>query len=156
VAVRRIKRTRRGFDVRLPGAERDLLRGLPEQLDTLLSEGGADDPVMRRLYPSAHLDDEAASAEFAEVTRDDLTDGRRRALAEMSRTLDERTLTEDELLAWLAVINDLRLVLGVRLAVSEESVPSDFEGDEDASASYALYAYLSYLEEEVVDALAEG
>jgi hypothetical protein len=74
----------------------------------------------------------------------------------MSRTLDERTLTEDELLAWLAVINDLRLVLGVRLAVSEESVPSDFEGDEEASASYALYAYLSYLEEEVVDALAGG
>jgi uncharacterized protein DUF2017 len=156
VAVRRIKRTRRGFDVRLPGPERDLLRSLPEQLGALLTDGEPDDPVMRRLYPAAHLDDEAASAEFADVTRDDLTEGRRRALAEMSRTLDERTLTEDELLAWLAVINDLRLVLGVRLAVSEDTVPGDFEGDEEASASYALYAYLSYLEEEVVAALAAG
>ena len=156
MAVRRIKRTRRGFDVRLPGSERDLLRGLPEQLDTLLAEGRPDDPVMRRLYPAAHLDDEAASAEFAEVTRDDLTDGRRRALTEMSRTLDERTLAEDEMLSWLAVINDLRLVLGVRLAVTEETVPADFEGEEEASASYALYAYLSYLEEEIVAALAAG
>jgi hypothetical protein len=37
--------------------------------------------------------------------------------------------------------------------VTEESTAADFAGDEETSASYALYAYLSYLEEEMVEAL---
>ena len=68
-------------------------------------------------------------------------------------TLDAKTLTEEEVADWLAVMNDARLALGVRLSVSEETVPSDFQGDETAMASYALYAFLSYLVEEIVDAL---
>jgi len=68
-------------------------------------------------------------------------------------TLDASALTEDELQSWLAVVNDMRLVIGVRLAVTEETAPSDYEGDEETMAAYALYAYLSYLEEEIVAAL---
>jgi uncharacterized protein DUF2017 len=153
VALRRIKRTRRGFDLRLPTQERDVLRTLPDQLRALLDEGDRDDPAVRRLYPSAHLDDEAASAEFDTIVRDDLTEQRRNALDEMARTIDASSVSEDELLAWLAVVNDLRLVLGVRLAVTEDTKPTEFSGDDEASASYALYAYLSYLEEEMVEAL---
>jgi hypothetical protein len=154
VASRRIKRSRRGFDVRLPRPERDVLRTLPEQLRDLLADGDREDPAVRRLFPSAYLDDAAASEEFDSVVRDDLADERRRSLDEMQRTLDASSLSEEELLAWLAVVNDLRLVLGVRLAVTEESTPADFAADEETSASYALYAYLSYLEEEMVEALA--
>jgi uncharacterized protein DUF2017 len=153
VALRRIKRTRRGFDLRLPTQERDVLRTLPDQLRALLDEGDRDDPAVRRLYPSAHLDDEAASAEFDTIVRDDLTEQRRNALDEMARTIGASSVSEDELLAWLAVVNDLRLVLGVRLAVTEDTKPTEFSGDDEASASYALYAYLSYLEEEMVEAL---
>ena len=153
MALRRIKRTRRGFELRLPAAERDVLRTLPSQLRTLLDAGEREDPAMRRLFPAAHLDDAAAAEEFDGFVRDDLTEQRRRSIDEMTRTLDAPTLTEDELLAWLGVVNDLRLVLGVRLAVTEETTPGDFEGDDEAAATYALYAYLSYLEEEVVDAL---
>ena len=151
--ARRIRRGRRGFDVRLPAAERDVLRSLPEQLGALLDEGDRDDPAMRRLHPPAHLDDPEATAEFDGFVRDDLTEQRRKALAEMARTVDARSLSEDELLAWLAVVNDLRLVLGVRLAVTEETVPGDFAESGDAAGSYALYAYLSFFEEEMVEAL---
>jgi len=154
MASRRIKRSRRGFDVRLPRPERDVLRTLPEQLRDLLDDGDREDPAVRRLFPSAYLDDAAASEEFDSVVRDDLADERRRSLDEMQRTLDASSLSEEELLAWLAVVNDLRLVLGVRLAVTEESTSADFAADEETSASYALYAYLSYLEEEMVEALA--
>ena len=153
MAVRRIKRTRRGFDVRIPSDERDVLRTLPEQMRALLGEGEREDPVMQRLYPSAYLDDEGAADEFAHATRDDLTRERLDALDAFERTLDAKTLTEDELAGWLSVLNDARLVLGVRLAVTEETVPRDFEGDETAMASYALYVFLSYLVEEIVDAL---
>ena len=65
----------------------------------------------------------------------------------------EKMLTADELGVWLAVLNDARLILGVRLAVTEETVPSDFRDDDTAMASYALYAFLSYLVEEIVEAL---
>jgi len=153
VPARRIKRTRRGFDVRLPEEERGVLRTLPDQMRALLDEGDRDDPVMRRLYPSAHLDDEAASAEFDAVTRDDLTDERRRSLDELIRTIDAPTGSAAGEFPYSQAVNDVRLVLGVRLAVTEETAPHDFDGDETAAASYALYAYLSYLEEEIVDAL---
>jgi hypothetical protein len=119
----------------------------------VLGEGEREDPVMKRLYPSAYLDDESAAAEFDTAVRDDLTRERLDALDGFERTVDAKTLTDDELAGWLAVLNDARLVLGVRLSVTEETVPSDFRGDETAMASYALYAFLSYLVEEIVDAL---
>ena len=153
MAVRRIKRTRRGFEVRIPTEERDVLRTLPEQVRALLDEGDRDDPAMKRLYPSAYLDDEGAAAEFDSAVRDDLTRQRLEAVEGFERTLDAKTLTADELGVWLAVLNDARLILGVRLAVTEETVPSDFRDDDTAMASYALYAFLSYLVEEIVEAL---
>jgi Domain of unknown function (DUF2017) len=156
VALRRIKRSRRGFDLRLPPREREILRTLPDQLRALLDEGDRRDPAVERLFPSAYLDDAAASTDFDDIVRNDLTEDRRRALDEMVRTLDAPSVTEDELLAWLGVVNDLRLVLGVRLAVTEETTRADFSADDEASGSYALYAYLSYLEEEMVEALSSG
>jgi hypothetical protein len=156
--ARRIRRSRRGgFELRIPRPERDVLRTLPPQLRTLLAEGDpTEDPAMRRLYPSAYLDDPESSAEFDGFVRDDLTSQRVTAVDTMERTIDAEVVTEEELSAWLGSINDLRLVLGVRLAVTEESTPKDFAEDEDDAASFALYAYLAYLEDEIVQALSKG
>ena len=66
----------------------------------------------------------------------------------------ERTveLTEEEAAAWLGVLNDLRLALGVRLDITE-----DFDGDVDAADPRApalrLLSYLGWLEEQLLDAL---
>jgi hypothetical protein len=158
VAGRRVKRSGPDrFELRIPAGERDVLRTLPGQLRALVVGGDArEDPALRRLYPAAYLDDPTAAAEFDGVVRDDLTEQRLAAIDTMTRTLDERRLNREEVEAWLAAINDLRLVLGVRLAVTEESEPRDFAGDEDDEASFALYAYLSMLEEEIVEALSRG
>jgi len=142
-----------GFDLRIPRSERNVLRGLPDQLRLLLDEGDAEDPALQRLHPSAYPDDPVAAAEFDGLVRDDLTEQRMKAIETMSRTIDSDHLDEEEVVAWLAAINDLRLVLGIRLAVTEESEPEDFEGDEGTHGSYALYAYLSVLEEDIVEAL---
>jgi hypothetical protein len=157
-AGRRVKRTRRGsFELRIPDDERDVLRTLPGQLRELIAEGDPlEDPVMRRLYPAAYLDDPEAAAEFDGFVRDDLTAQRVAATETMERTIDARSLSEDELAAWLGSINDLRLVLGVRLNVTEESEPQDFAGEPEREASFGLYAYLSYLEDEIVRALSGG
>jgi hypothetical protein len=142
-----------GFDLRIPRSERNVLRALPDQLRRLLDEGDTEDPALRRLYPSAYLDDPVAAAEFDGFVRDDLTEQRMKAIEIMARTIDSAHLDEEEVLAWLAAVNDLRLVLGVRLAVTEESEPEDFEGDEETRGSYAVYSYLSILEEDIVEAL---
>jgi hypothetical protein len=142
-----------GFDLRIPRSERNVLRGLPDQLRLLLDEGDAEDPALQRLHPSAYPDDPVAAAEFDGFVRDDLTEQRMKAIETMSRTIDSEHLDEEEVVAWLAAINDLRLVLGIRLAVTEESEPEDFEGDEGTHGSYALYAYLSMFEEDIVEAL---
>ncbi len=157
MAFGRVKRTRKGFQLRFPAAEREVLRKLPGQLRELMQQDDASsDPAMKRLFPPAYLDDEEAAAEFARVVRDDLLAQRMVAIETMERTLDADRLTEDELVAWLAAINDLRLVLGVRLAVTEESTVADYTGDEEAESTYAVYRYLSYVEEDVVEALSAG
>jgi hypothetical protein len=158
VIGRRVKRSGKDrFDIRIPKAERDVLRALPGQLRALIQDGDArQDPALRRLYPAAYLDDPTAAAEFDDVVRDELTEQRLAAIDTMTRTLDASRLRAREVEAWLAAINDLRLVLGVRLAVTEETEPEDFAGSEEDEASFALYAYLSVLEEEIVEALSRA
>ena len=152
---RRIKRSRRGaFEVRLPAEEREILATLPRQLrELIVGRDVLSDPALRRLYPSAYLDDPAAAAEFDGFVRDDLTARRMAAIDTMERTIEADRLSEEEVEAWLGAINDLRLVLGVRLGVTEESEPHDFAGDPEREASFSLYSYLSFLEAEIVDAL---
>lgn len=156
MAFGRVKRTRKGFALRIPPAERDVLRTLPGQLRGLLTEGAATtDPVVRRLFPSAYPDEPERAAEFDAMVRDDLVAQRMQAIDVMERTIDAERLSEDELVAWLSAINDLRLVLGTRLDVTEEMTELDVGvAPEDPRAQmFALYAYLSYLEEDVVGAL---
>lgn len=150
-----VRRSRRGggFDIRISGRERDVLATVPETLRAVLASGDAGDPVARRLFPSAYLDDEAASREFDDVVRDDLMERRLEAIATFERTVRADHVTEDELIDWLAALNDVRLVLGVRLAVTEESTSADFAGEDETETAFELYRYLSYLEENVVEAL---
>jgi hypothetical protein len=149
-----VKRSRRGgFDLRIPQPEREVLTTLPGTLRALLLSGDGDDPALERLYPRAVTDDEEASAEFDAIVHDDLLQQRLAAIDTMERTLQAEHLTEDELVAWLAALNDLRLVLGVRLAVSEKVTDADYAGDPEVEGAYELYRYLSYLEEHVVAAL---
>jgi hypothetical protein len=152
--IARVKRMRRGgFALRIPPPERELLSAVPAMLRSLLEADEREDVAMRRLFPSAYLDDRAAADEFDASVRDDLLEERRSAIDTMERTLRADRLSEEELTAWLGAVNDVRLVLGVRLAVTEESGPDDFEADPDAARAYGLYLYLSSLEEEVVHAL---
>ncbi|HEU4354505.1 MAG TPA: DUF2017 family protein [Actinomycetota bacterium] len=158
MAFGRVKRTAKGdFRIRLPDAERELLRTLPQQLRDLLTTGDPTDAALQRLFPAPTRDDEAMNAEYERLTRGDLLEERLAALDTMERTLEADRLTEDELIAWLAAINDLRLVLGVRLDVTEETTVEDFAGlpdDDPAVQMYTVYSYLTFLEDHVVGVLA--
>jgi Domain of unknown function (DUF2017) len=151
----RVKRVRGGrFALRITGAERDVLRSLPAQLRQLMTgqDAGAN-PDLRRLFPTAYPDDPEKAAEYDAMVRDDLVAERLAAIDVMERTIESDRLSEEELLAWLSSINDLRLVLGTRLDVAEDLSELDVTPDDPRAESLALYAYLSLLEEDAVSAL---
>lgn len=146
---RGIKPRRDGtFAVRLPTEERDVLAALPGQLRDALAAG---EPTLYRLFPPAH-DDEEANAEYARLVGAGLLEGKLLALAELERTAYDETLGEDALGAWLGALESLRLVLGTQLDVTEESYARLDVADPDAPR-LALYQWLSWLQEEIVQAL---
>jgi hypothetical protein len=151
--TRRIKRTRSGvFELRLSPEERDVLRGLPAQMRDAL-ELGNNDPAVARLNPSACLDDAEVDAEYQQMMAGDLNTGRLQALDAFEATVDATRLDEDEALAWMRAINDVRLLLGTRLDVSEDPGKRHVDADDPRAPGFALYDYLSLLTQELVEAL---
>jgi hypothetical protein len=144
-----VRRTRKGdFEVKLPDAERDVLRSLPGQLRELLA---SDDPSVFRLFPSAYPDDPEREAEYSQLVRHELVEHHLASLDTLEQTLDETRLTEEQLLAWLGATNDLRLVLGTRLDVSEDM--AEIPDDDPRAPAFAVYGYLTWLQEQLVEAI---
>jgi hypothetical protein len=148
--------------VRLAQDEVAVLRGLPDQLRGVLDEG-EDEPVNQRLFPPAYLEvaDVERDAEYRRLMRDDLVNEKLANLDLVTGTLARGSssvrrwtveLTDEEATAWLGVLNDLRLALGVRLDITE-----DFDGEVDDTDPRApalrLLSYLGWLEEQLLDAL---
>ena len=157
-----------GFEVVLEPGEAAVLTRLCEELTTLLStddgEPEAGDPVLERLFPRAYLDptEEHAESDWQRLVHGDLLDGRRRALATVEGTLAgaevrrgrfELTLSEEQALDWLAVINDARLALGTRLEVTEDLDLSGLDPDDPDTAPFAVYWWLGVMEERLIDVL---
>lgn len=153
---RRIRRTKSGmFAVNLPAEERELLSDLPAQLRQLL---GSDDPEatasLRRLFPTAYNLDPDKDEEFHQLMREDLV-ASKLARAELLETTAAATeLTEAQLLSWMGAINDIRLVLGTRLDVSEGD--DELDADHPLAGHFGLYHYLGFLLENVIRALSSG
>ena len=153
----RVRRERNGYAIRLPDVERALLTHLPEQLTSVLTGLTADDEIpagLERLFPHAHATDRAAEAEYVDANRDELIAARRSSLEIIARTASADHVSDDDADAWLGAINSLRLALGSRLEVSEDP-PSVDESDPEY-ADWICYQYLSYLESELVEAMAEA
>jgi len=112
------------------------------------------DPVLGRLYPPAIPTDPVASAAFAKLVRESLEDVRRERIAVVEDTLDARVLDDARAGAWLGVLNDLRLVLGTQLDVTQVSESEELEDDDPEAPRKAVYAYLGWLEWQLVEVLA--
>ena len=151
---RRIQRDRKGgYRLRLPGEERMLLRSLPDQLRDVLR---SDDPDLHRLFPPAYAEDAEAEDEYRRLMRTELLEGKLAALRVVEETADADHLTQEQLEAWVGAIESLRLYLGTVLDVSEDAAAIGLRpGDPDAPAM-ALYGYLSWLQEQAVEALSAG
>lgn len=160
---RRIRRAKSGagFDIRLPDAERELLASLPTELVQLLDESAGDpdalkrDPALARLFPDAYTAvDTGFNDEYRRLMTDDLRDRHRISLETLAAGARSTRIDTEELHAWMTALNQLRLVLGTQLDVTEDLNPNDIESDHPNAHAYALYSYLSWLQEQAVAALA--
>ncbi len=150
---RRIKRSRKGgIDLRLPEDEREFLRSLPSEMRELLE--ARDDLAVGRLFPDAYPDDLERQAEYRLLAHTELMDSHLAALATLEESVDAQHLTEEQAAAWMRAINDVRLVLGVRLEVTEEGHERPTSLDDPRVPAFAAYDYLSILQGELVEALA--
>jgi hypothetical protein len=149
----RIRRVRGGtIRIDLPDHERELLQRVLPQLRELLTADESDERT-RRLFPVAFPDDTEAEGEYQRYMHSELVTSRLSALDAVESTVTAKELTEEQAVAWMQSINSVRLVLGSLLDVSEELELDNLPADHPQIETYALYAYLSMLLGELVDAL---
>jgi len=154
-------RTRAGdYKLRLDPDERALLSTLPDQLQALLEAGGPDAGAaglgMVRLFPPAYLEERELDAEYHRLMRDELVRRRLEAVGMVRETINAERLTDAQLNAWVRVLNDVRLVLGTLLDVSEDSDPLDVDPDAEDAPQRLAYVVLSNFVADAVEALSGG
>jgi hypothetical protein len=122
-----------------------------------------EDPVLARLFPDAYADDPDAAGDFRRYTEPGLRARKHAdvtlALAALDRPPEgrrrERVLSQEESLAWLGALNDLRLALGTRIGVTEQWVEqlAALDDGDPRALLLAIYDWLSWLQETLVRAL---
>ena len=142
------------FGWNLAKNERDVLTHVAKDFRALLAaETPSSDPSLQRLFPPARIDDPIEELEYERKIGDSLLSAKLEQLTILERCVGSRVLSEEDVLACMRAVNDLRLVLGTRLDVREDSDPSEFAGDPERRSTFELYAYLSWLLESLIDAM---
>lgn len=162
-------------------SERDVLINLTGQLIEILAEridmahsdplaqmvgitghdSPPDDEVLLRLLPNAYADPVDAS-EFRRYTESDLRKKKsQHAMVVRSQFMEMENgsvlLDSESSVAWLGALNDIRLALGVRLKVDENSheMLEMLPVEDPMHAVFAVYSWLGWLQESLVLALME-
>jgi hypothetical protein len=148
------------YIARLDPAESGIVGLLLDQLEQLLdADAPAGDAVLARLFPEGHRSDSEAAAEYRDMTESSLREGKADDLATMRATLPpgggEVRLDREQADAWLRCTNDLRLALGTRLDITEDTEPPDDVADEEGQ-QLAVYYWLTAVQGSLVDALVAG
>lgn len=120
------------------------------------------DPALARLFPDAYPEDPGASADFRRFTERSLRETKMAhataALETLRRSGGKVTLSAGEPEAWLGALTDIRLALGARLGITEESLEelAALDDDDPRAATYHVYDWLTFLQESLVQALVAG
>jgi len=149
-----------GLRALLDRDEATLLRHLLDEMKTLLeADLPRADPVTARLFPEAHEDPEEAEA-FRTLVGDELRQVKLESLRVVRERIGKRgnvhtSIPEDEVPRWLALLTDLRLAIGTRLDVSEESMARELDPDDPDSAALSVLHWLGWVQESILDALTQ-
>lgn len=141
------------FELSLEPEERAFLASVASQMRELFDDH--DDPARQRLFPDAYPDDVDRQTEYRLLVHDELASSHLSALKELEDSSGAEVLDEEQLVGWMRAVNQVRLVLGTRLGISEEGDERPASIDDPRATAFGLYDYLSGLQAEIVDALSE-
>jgi hypothetical protein len=128
-----------------------------------------EDPVLMRLLPNAYRDNDVDAAEFRRYTEQALTDAKVengkaiiQALYDSGYDDDpeqrgkiEVELDDENALAWLKALTDIRLALAIRLGIETEDDMIRLEQDASPEDRQGLdlYEWLGFVQETLVEAV---
>jgi len=134
-----------------------------EDLESLFSDEQPqppEDPVLARLLPDAYQDDPEAAGEFRKYTESSLRESKKYFAQTLLDTLPVSggrvRLTGDQARDWLRALNDVRLMFGVRLEVTEdfEEQLGALDPADPKVMEFEVYGWLGAVQESLVQALA--
>jgi hypothetical protein len=150
----------RGEEVALVLAEEeaDVLRNLLAEYLRLLDRNEGPDPVRDRLFPDASLDDSEVAEDYRSMTSGTLEDDKRRAAQTATNTLGDegqidRSMGGEDADAWVRLLTDLRLAIGVRLDVTEDDMGREVDPKDPSQYPMTVLHWLGALQESLVRAL---
>jgi hypothetical protein len=122
------------------------------------------DPIVVRLFPDMYRDDPDTSADLRQYTESDLKTAKLEQAGTILATLPteggEVRLDDEQAEIWLRALTDARLALGMQLDLRDDT---DLVAEMDEAvlhdpisvrvAQLSVYAYLSELQESLVEAL---
>jgi hypothetical protein len=158
----------------------DLLR-LPARLREVLEKPDFTSKVVERLFPRAFPDDPQAEADYQGLLRDDLFRQKLENVAAFEKCLVSRKefklppaviaqlelgeedarlvqleLAEEDLSRWLGTFHDLRLLIGTKLDLTDESWEQEIDPRDPDAPELQLLHRLAYFEEMIIQALREA
>ena len=140
--------SRGGVHVDIPKDLRELLASLARQLVELIDDpDAADDPGLARLFPPASVDDPMEALGFEQLMGEALRAGKRESAGILRATSGNTSLTAEETLAWMRSLNDIRLLVGTRLDVTEDMDVESMLDDPMTEQAALVYVALSELVE---------
>lgn len=117
------------------------------------------DRVLARLLPDFTTEDSDLAGGLRSLHEPELIEAKDRAAETVLDTLPEAggrlELTSDQVDAWLAALNDVRLALGTALDVSED-MPDQLPEDDPRTQHLGVYHWLTYVQDSLVRARLQG
>lgn len=143
--------------VQLETQEAALLRNLLDEMHLLLGARQTGDPVVERLFPRAYEMEEDEST-YREMVGSDLEGAKKNALGTVEEIVGKKgevdaPLSREQAEDWLIALTDLRLAVGTRVGVTEETMAAEIDPDQANASALAVLHWLGWMQESIVEAL---
>jgi|SRR5580693_350052 hypothetical protein len=143
-------------------AESDLFDDLEKMFNetTAAPPEAPEDPVLARLLPDAYQDDPEAAGEFRKYTESSLREAKKYFAQTLLETIPVKggrvKLSAEQARDWLRALNDVRLMFGVRLEITEdfEDQLAGLDPKDPRVAAFEVYGWLGAVQESLVRAIA--
>jgi len=145
-----------------PAESTDLFDDLEKMFNetTAAPPEAPDDPVLARLLPDAYQDDPEAAGEFRKYTESSLREAKKYFAQTLLETIPVKggrvKLSAEQARDWLRALNDVRLMFGVRLEITEdfEDQLAALDPKDPRVAAFEVYGWLGAVQESLVRAIA--